>query len=77
MYWEILERALVGDAGQLQGCDGLGGVGRWAEAASAAASAIQTYGGARAGDRTLLDALVPASAALQAAAADPGVMCMV
>jgi dihydroxyacetone kinase len=39
----------------------------WAEALDAAAAAITELGGARPGDRTMLDALVPAAAAFRAA----------
>lgn len=38
---------------------------QWAEALGAAVEAVSTYGGAAQGYRTMLDALIPASAALQ------------
>eukprot|EP00199_Chlamydomonas_sp_CCMP681_P000386 CAMPEP_0119101896 /NCGR_PEP_ID=MMETSP1180-20130426/807_1 /TAXON_ID=3052 ORGANISM="Chlamydomonas cf sp, Strain CCMP681" /NCGR_SAMPLE_ID=MMETSP1180 /ASSEMBLY_ACC=CAM_ASM_000741 /LENGTH=591 /DNA_ID=CAMNT_0007086077 /DNA_START=161 /DNA_END=1936 /DNA_ORIENTATION=+ len=50
---------------------GAGGAGpaAWAGALRAGASAVSKYGGARAGSRTMLDALLPAVAALEQAAA--------
>ncbi|XP_027193566.1 putative 3,4-dihydroxy-2-butanone kinase isoform X2 [Cicer arietinum] len=38
---------------------------QWAEALAAAIAAVSKYGGARAGDRTLLDALIPALSSLE------------
>ena len=40
-------------------------LGAWAAAARAAAAAVQHYGGAKAGARTMLDALLPAVGALE------------
>jgi len=52
-------------AGSLRECSGEPSVAQWAEAALAAARCIAREGGANVGDRTLLDALVPAADALQ------------
>ncbi|CAE7183349.1 TKFC, partial [Symbiodinium pilosum] len=43
----------------------------WAKALAAAGRAIQDYGGAKAGDRTILDAVLPAAEALRAHAESP------
>ena len=48
--------------------DGGCGAEGWGRAAAAAVAAVQRYSGARPGDRTMLDALVPASQALASAA---------
>ncbi|WP_026782332.1 dihydroxyacetone kinase subunit DhaK [Pleomorphomonas koreensis] len=47
------------------------GVALWGEALAAAADAISRLGDARPGDRTMLDALLPAAEALAAAGDDP------
>lgn len=47
---------------------GPAGVGQWAAALRAGAAAVMKYGGAREGCRTMLDALLPAAAALEGAA---------
>lgn len=52
-------------AGSLRECSGEPSIAQWAEAALAAARCIAREGGAKVGDRTLLDALVPAADALQ------------
>mmetsp|Transcript_62076 Transcript_62076/g.202561 ORF Transcript_62076/g.202561 Transcript_62076/m.202561 type:complete len:1137 (+) Transcript_62076:58-3468(+) len=52
-------------AGSLRECSGEPSIAQWAEAALAAARCIARAGGASVGDRTLLDALVPAADALQ------------
>ena len=49
---------------------GAAGVAAWAAAAAAGITAVRKYGGAAPGDRTMLDALLPASRALAAAAGD-------
>lgn len=44
--------------------------GAWAAAARAGVDAVQRYGGAGGGDRTMLDALLPAVENLELAAGD-------
>eukprot|EP00439_Symbiodinium_sp_Y106_P038950 s1729_g4.t1 len=46
----------------------------WAEALAAAGKAIQEYGGAQQGDRTVLDAVLPAAEALRACAKSPNAL---
>ncbi len=46
------------------------GLGEWAEAVSAAVAAVQSRGKAQPGDKTMVDALLPAAEALQAAQAE-------
>ena len=80
---EALRRAIAGSSGPFyatallraaRGLPAAPGAAEWAAAFSAGVAAIAELGGARAGDRTMLDALLPAAAALAtgglAAAAD-------
>ena len=53
---------------------GGGGVMDWALALAAGAEAVQKYGGAAPGCRTMLDALLPAAAACLLAAEQGGCM---
>ncbi|CAE7843137.1 TKFC, partial [Symbiodinium necroappetens] len=46
----------------------------WAEALDAAGKAIQEYGGAQQGDRTILDAVLPAAEALRSCAKSPNAL---
>ncbi|KAK9798144.1 hypothetical protein WJX73_008523 [Symbiochloris irregularis] len=59
--------ASLAEAGTAASLDdsGHGSPARWAAAFSSGVEAMQRYGGARPGDRTMLDALVPASLAMQ------------
>ena len=58
---------LHGDAASLAGTDESeqGSPAMWAAAFHSGVEAMQRYGGAQRGDRTMLDALIPASDALQ------------
>lgn len=58
--------ASLGDAG------GAGTAAQWSAALSEAAASIMKYGGAKSGNRTMLDALVPASELLAAQVAGAG-----
>ncbi len=52
---------------QQQGADGLQAAIAWAAALGAGVDAVERYGGASRGSRTMLDALIPAQEALQKA----------
>jgi dihydroxyacetone kinase len=68
---DILSRSMGGSSGVLLSIfftaagESLASSPGWAAALAAGAARVQFYGGASAGDRTLLDALLPAVAALQ------------
>ena len=74
---EVLRRAIAGSSGPFYATallraarelgDAEAGAGDWARAFAAAVASIGTLGGARRGDRTMLDALEPASEAFTAA----------
>jgi dihydroxyacetone kinase len=74
---QVVARALGGTSGPLysafllrasRNLAGPSPLAAWAQAFSAGCAAVMELGGAKAGDRTMLDALLPAAAALESAA---------